>query len=210
METSRNCPSRPEPYPQNWGHHVPQWKELQGIHFDHFVGWLHAGIASFSEQLVCSLVFWPWNHPGPSYLTIRHFSLCFALQPNVTLPCCRISGIVVSKLKAQISHCDFYLNAILLIVDGMFPFFLLWDTFATAIIIWGSVANVQWYMLNSFRLKSDKQISSQNIRLNKSIDFLSCTHLTTAAAAPRQCLTNAWWVLVWSGWVGRQKNRLAE
>lgn len=123
METSRNCPSRPEPCPQNWGHHVPQWKELQGIHFDHFVGWLHAGIASFSEQLVCSLVFWPWNHPGLSYLTIRHFSLCFALQPNVTLPCCRISGIVVSKLKAQISHCDFYLNAILLIVDGMFPFF---------------------------------------------------------------------------------------
>lgn len=45
----------------------------------HFVGWLHARIASsfFPKAWMWHILFWPWNNPDLCSLTIRHFSLFF-------------------------------------------------------------------------------------------------------------------------------------
>lgn len=56
------------------------------------------GLPPFLKCLSPAYLFWPWNNPSCSFLTIRHFSLCFSVWSNARLPCCQLSGILSANL----------------------------------------------------------------------------------------------------------------
>lgn len=111
-ERNRNCFRHPVLYPQNRGHHHPQWKGLQGIHLDHFVVQLHASIACSSERLVCNILYSSLEIILIS-LDNQTFLLGSSLWAHATLLHPRFPGFLSENLLC---------NSDIILSDGIFPF----------------------------------------------------------------------------------------
>lgn len=209
METSRNCPSHPEPYPQNRGHHVPQWKELQGIHFDHFVGWLHAGIASFSERLVCSLLNSGLEIIPVSPIWRSDVSLCVSLSSPVSHS---LAGGSLKLLSANLMH-----KCHVAFFDWMQYYwlsmecfhFVLWDTFNCYYNLWFSSKSVIHFELISSQKRWTNLISKHKIE--QTHWFFSLVFISQLQQQQQQHPDSVWQMhdgyrCGVGGWGGRKKS----